>query len=233
MSTPTSRTRTAPTLSTRARSTRTTSALIALAVSASACSVLSDETATKASEGIVIDASTLRSETSTTSTPTTVIVEVLGRTETAEVIRYEMVGVPRGLNLRRGPGAEFAVVVGVEKNRIVEGTGRAEDGWIEVRIDDNVGWMSAPYLQPTDEIDPGPATTTDSTTATTAPADLVVIGVPVGLNLRSGPGSDHDVVGGAVLGATVQPTGDRVDGWIEVTHDGVTGWADGRYLRAD
>ena len=49
-----------------------------------------------------------------------------------------------------------------------------------------------------------------------------------GLNLRAGPGKDHDVLRVLKAGEEVQQTGEtQADGWMEV--DG--GWIDSRYVR--
>lgn len=206
------------------------SACITLAVFGSACSVLTDDAADSVKTEVVIDARDLAAPAPTT------VVEVLGTTQevTTTLQRLEMVDVPLGLNLRSGPGVEFDVIVGVERNRIVDATGATADGWTEVVVDGVTGWMSSPYLQPTDRLDPGPTTTVaDATTTTTASlaGEFVVSGVPAGLNLRSGPGTSHDIVGGAPVGETVLATGERVDGWARVSFDGVTGWVDADHLR--
>ncbi len=157
---------------------------------------------------------------------------------------FAIVGVPRGLNLRSGPGVGYGVIVGVEKDRIVTSTGRTDNGWVEVRIDDQTGWMAADYLRPTDASDPGSATEAASAPAETSESDdeatgdtgvsqvLVVVDVPAGINVRSGPGVEYAVVTGAPLGATVVATGRFTDRWVEVDYDGVTGWALGSRLRA-
>lgn len=51
---------------------------------------------------------------------------------------------------------------------------------------------------------------------------------PQGLNLRAGPGKDHNVLRVLKAGEEVQQTGDKQeDGWMQV--DG--GWIDSRYVR--
>ncbi len=214
---------------------RAVSACIALAVAGSACSVITEETSAEPASKTVgaVD----RAVVAPPTTAAVVLGSVIEQPATT-LQRLEMVGVPVGINLRNGPGIQYDVIRGYEKHRIVEATGETADGWIQVRIEGLTGWMVADHLQPTDRVDPGPdpTSTTTTTVATTSTVSeigpLVVVGVPAGLNLRSGAGPDFEIVGGAPVGATVQATGNRADGWVEVTHDGVTGWASDRYLAA-
>ncbi|SDE93999.1 SH3 domain-containing protein [Limimaricola pyoseonensis] len=53
------------------------------------------------------------------------------------------------------------------------------------------------------------------------------------LNIRSGAGPAHEVVGMIPAGQEVEVSGCLEPAtWCEVTHDGVTGWASGGYLTA-
>lgn len=58
-----------------------------------------------------------------------------------------------------------------------------------------------------------------------------------GLNLRSGPGTDHPVVCALHRGTAVQPLGDETDVgghvWIRARAAGHVGWVSQRYLASD
>lgn len=73
---------------------------------------------------------------------------------------------------------------------------------------------------------PAAAPTADAAAATMAKAGT-------DLNLRAGPGVQHEVVGVIPGGADVSVAGciDAAN-WCQVTHDGQTGWAYGDYLAA-
>ncbi len=51
-----------------------------------------------------------------------------------------------------------------------------------------------------------------------------------GVNIRSEPDVSSLLVSGASTGANVVGTGATEGAWLEVTYDGVTGWASGNYL---
>lgn len=73
--------------------------------------------------------------------------------------------------------------------------------------------------------------TTDATAAEAAAGTMAKAGTD--LNMRSGPGVQHEVVSVIPGGADVSVAGciDAAN-WCEVTHDGTTGWAYGDYLAA-
>lgn len=158
---------------------------------------------------------------------------------------FAIVGVPVGLNLRSGPGVENAVVVAVEKNRIVTATGEQSGSWIEVELDGLTGWMAADYLEATDLTDTPPATLDANTLAEgieaqPAPAaadaapigvrNLIVTNVVDGVNLRQDPTADSQVMVGAPVNSVVTATGRVTGDWVEVTFDGITGWTLGKFL---
>lgn len=230
--------------------TRPLVALGLAAAVAAGCTIESRDSAEPGLPDVIeIDANDLAAPPSTTTTLASTVagVEVLGATAEAEAeidtddeaetaVVYRIVDVPRGLNLRAGPGGDHAVLAGVEKDRLLTATGGAQDGWVEVTIDGLTGWVVDTYLESTEAPAADSVTSTStSTTTTAAPAttgDLVVVGVPAGLNLRSGPGLEHPIVTGAPVGETVTSTGVQIDGWLQVTYDGVTGWATADYLAA-
>ena len=148
--------------------------------------------------------------------------------EPAAPVRFEIVNVPRGLNLRSGPGASFDVIAGIERDRILTGTGNQDGNWTEVSIDGLTGWVLGEHLSTTTAFDQtiDPA----DTVAAPAPVTFTVVGVDVGLNLRSGPGLNNDVIGNALLGDTVPATGNSIDGWVEIEANGVIGWVSGDFL---
>ena len=148
--------------------------------------------------------------------------------EPAAPVRFEIVNVPRGLNLRSGPGASFDVIAGIERDRILTGTGNQDGNWTEVSIDGLTGWVLGEHLSTTTAFDQtiDPA----DTVAAPAPVTFTVVGVDVGLNLRSGPGVNNDVIGNALLGDTVPATGNSIDGWVEIEANGVIGWVSSDFL---
>lgn len=81
------------------------------------------------------------------------------------------------------------------------------------------------------------ATTTDATAAADAAAPAAAATqakAGTDLNIRSGPGVQHEVIGVIPGGADVSVAGciDAAN-WCEVTHDETSGWAYGDYLAAE
>ena len=151
--------------------------------------------------------------------------------ETAAATQFAIVGVDVGLNLRTGPGGEFLVIFGIEKDRVVTGTGNVDGGWTEVQIDGFTGWVLGEFLVEIDTV-AAPAVT-ETTTPVAAPTSFTVVNVDAGVNIRSGPGVDNPVVGGAALGDSVTATGNVSGTWTEVEHNGITGWASTDRLAAN
>lgn len=213
-------------------------AISGFALFTSACSYEANETTAPAlisDELVIVEEVEVGVEP--VETPEAIDVEVAGSTEELSNVgvapveqRYEIVGVARGLNMRTGPGVGFELIQGIEKDRIVTGTGIVQDGWAEIRLGSLSGWVASTYLQPTNAVDAPEPSVEQATAAEATRGELIVFGVPTGLNLRSGPGLENKIVGGAPLGATVFPTGAPGGEWIEVEHDGVVGWANSAHL---
>jgi hypothetical protein len=84
--------------------------------------------------------------------------------------------------------------------------------------------------EPTTEAEPEP-------TETPSPEpDLTVTGqmyVTTALNVRIGPGSDHDVLTVLARGATVDITDTTEGDWVQIVHDDRAAWVNGDYLSSD
>ena len=153
--------------------------------------------------------------------------------EAASSSYWAIVDVPVGLNVRAGAGTSFAIVAQVTKDQILTGTGSIEGDWVEVSVDEVTGWVHGGYLVASDA--PETTETPEADTATAAAGSatgeiLIVTGVPAGLNIRSGPGTEFNLVHGAPVGTSGIATGNTEAGWTEITIEGVTGWALSTYL---
>lgn len=65
-----------------------------------------------------------------------------------------------------------------------------------------------------------------------ANADPFSIRANGGLNIRSGPGLQHSIIGGLPSGARVDSTGPSQHGWMPIRYGNRTGWVSDVYLRA-
>ncbi len=158
------------------------------------------------------------------------------------------------LNVRSGPGinADVQGTIDAEQQIVIEGRTQIGD-WLLVHVTDGSvrGWVASRYV----DFDAGvemayipvvnssaPTTaTTNTTTNTSAPAPVAVntSGGISGttttiLNMRSGPGVEHDVIGELSASATVTILGrNAMSSWLYVqTPDGaLSGWVSARYMR--
>ena len=124
------------------------------------------------------------------------------------------------LNLRSGPGTTYEVrLVMPQGAEVLVGIERVND-FAPITYNGTSGWAAAQYL----------------TTADTGgnPGDSpVVIGsavATVDLNLRAGPGTNHQVLRVLPRGTTVQTTDFAAAGYRYVIHEGLYGWVAEQYL---
>ena len=114
------------------------------------------------------------------------------------------------VNLRKGPGSNFAVIKVVPKGTWVEITASVQNGFRKVLVDGYVGWISDAFLGGDDE---GAFITTAK------------------VNLRSGAGTSYSIKQVLPSGATVVDYDDDiVNGFRHVEYKGTTGWVSNAYL---
>ena len=126
------------------------------------------------------------------------------------------------LNVRQGPGLNYAVIGSVKKGEVVEGLAISPDGlWAQIRTTSAVtGWSSLQYL--TKATAPPPP----------GPSDIQMIVTTTTLNVRSGPGTGFSIIGQVHHGEIVTylhatPAWD----WVTIkTAQNTTGWCSARYL---
>ena len=145
------------------------------------------------------------------------------------------------LNMRSGPGTGHGIITTVARGNTVEIMGDPQNGFYPARYGGNKGWMHGDWLRSGGTTTPAPAPNPAPTPSPT-PSDpgVVAIGdtvvgqmtVTVGLNLRSGPGTNHGVLVVMPGGAGVSVMGDPVNGFYPLTFHGTKGWASGDYLRS-
>ncbi|MBO4836297.1 MAG: SH3 domain-containing protein [Clostridia bacterium] len=117
---------------------------------------------------------------------------------------YARVSLVDSLNIRSGPGSNYAWLGSIPRDGMVYVTGEYGDWYQVVTLDGSVsGFMYKPYLVPVgqDTVSPsvgyGVVANTDS------------------LNLRSGPGTGYNWLGSAARGEWVEITGES-EGWYRV-----------------
>jgi lysozyme len=124
------------------------------------------------------------------------------------------------LNVRSGPGVSYPMVAGLRYGQRVKVIKR-QNGWAQ--FEDPTGWSSEAYLtfeqtNPPDPIEsPQPATT---------PSSYGICNTS-GLNIRSGPGVTHPIVGGLTYGQRIKILGHQ-NGWAQI--ESPSGWSNETYL---
>jgi uncharacterized protein YraI len=139
------------------------------------------------------------------------------------------------LNVRRGPGTNFAIITKLNTNDVVNLTGfrNGDATWVQVSLPNGTtGWVSALYIRtsiPVSSLTPVTSPTTPPTPPPTGATGTVNTGA---LNVRTGPGVGFPSFTTISNGATVTLLGRSADAtWIKVIlRDGRQGWVNASFL---
>jgi N-acetylmuramoyl-L-alanine amidase len=136
------------------------------------------------------------------------------------------------LNVRSGPGPNYAVLGAVGLGDRLAIVGRTDDrSWYQVETPFGTGWVYAPYVSAQNEYGGAPITTASAAeAAVTGPIGIVNTGA---LHIRSGPGVQYSSLGTLAGGTETQIIGRTADWswWLLDTPVG-TGWANAIYIIA-
>lgn len=124
---------------------------------------------------------------------------------------YVTVTAGSGLYVRSGPGSGYSVVGGLPYGSVVY-TYSYSNGWYRV----SGGWIAADYTSPGGGGGGGGGGGADG---------YVTVDAPIGLYVRSGPGTGYSVVGGLSDGETVY-TYEYSNGWYRTS----SGWISADYV---
>lgn len=146
------------------------------------------------------------------------------------------------MNIRSGPGEEYDRIGGASAGEEFRITGKNEDGnWWQIDFGGEIAWIYAPFVTATNAENvpvvgasmaepPPPAPRTGTAAPQTQGAAISVLG---DMNVRSGPGTAYDRIGGAAEGETYDVTGKSQDGqWWQIDFDGRSGWIFAPYVLA-
>lgn len=102
----------------------------------------------------------------------------------------------------------------------------AQNGWYKVQVGDQVGYMSAEYL----DVAEGEVLDDTASAAEAEEAETLygLVNTSV-LNVRSGASTDYDRVGKLSGGTVVTILGESGD-WYQISTDSLTGYVSGEYL---
>ncbi|NJR49206.1 MAG: SH3 domain-containing protein [Leptolyngbyaceae cyanobacterium CSU_1_3] len=119
-----------------------------------------------------------------------------------------------GVNIRSGPGTNYAIVGGLGNGARVSTFG-SSNGWLRV----NGGWISSSFTS-------GGGGGSSSSGGGGAPSGTVTVLPAIGVHIRSGPGTNFAIVGGLNGGARVSTFGSS-NGWYRVNG----GWISSSYAQ--
>jgi murein DD-endopeptidase MepM/ murein hydrolase activator NlpD len=155
---------------------------------------------------------------------------------------------PTGLNLRAGPGTEYATLAVIPKDTELPVMGATVNNvWVPVTYQGKFGFVSEEYIQirggtptsapPSASVSPAmmsaasPLSAPQASPSPPLTTTQLRVNSPEGLNLRAGPGLEHPVQAVIPHNTSLTPGQRSADGkWIQVTFNGLTGWVDSQYL---
>ncbi len=132
-----------------------------------------------------------------------------------------VVKVSGSLNVRKGPGTTYAVVGKLRNGDKVTVTG-STDGWYAISNDGGTGYVSSAYITKSD------GSETTSTPGGDEDAEGYVIASA--LNVRSGPGTNYNILGKLYSGDLVEILGSS-NGWYKIVYDSGEGYVSAEYVQ--
>jgi uncharacterized protein YkwD/uncharacterized protein YraI len=129
------------------------------------------------------------------------------------------------VNLRTGPGESFQVVTTLPANTPMTITGGEILGYLPVKVDGKFGWVATEWMSR------GPVElqqTASTMTTGGAPGTATAVQPTA---LLAGPDEEAGMIDSIPAVAQVTLTGQALDGYLEVSFNGQTGWADAAYLQ--
>ena len=136
------------------------------------------------------------------------------------------------LNVRTGPGVNYAAIGQVQGGETLPIVGRSADSrWYQVETRFGTGWVYSGYVAARNEYGGSPVTTASAAGAeVSGPFGIVNTGA---LHVRSGPGGQYTSLGTIAGGTQTRIVGRNADWswWLLETPVG-TGWCSARYIIA-
>jgi N-acetylmuramoyl-L-alanine amidase len=134
------------------------------------------------------------------------------------------------LNIRSGPGVNYAVLGQASGGEVLPIVGRSADSrWYQVTSRFGTGWISTSYVIARNEFGGSPVTSGSAAGAPMAgPIGIINTGA---LNLRSGPGIQYTDIGTLAGGTETRIIGRTNDwSWWLLETPTMTGWANAIYV---
>ncbi len=129
------------------------------------------------------------------------------------------------LRVRTGPATYHSVIGGVLNGRILQVTG-VENGWLKINHNGRTGYVSSEYVKFVKGNTPSKPETSNPSTGATVGDYYVNVNV---LNVRSGAGTNYDVIGALSKGIKVQVLFEQ-NGWGKINYNGKNGYVSSKFL---
>ncbi|MDT3427636.1 N-acetylmuramoyl-L-alanine amidase [Paenibacillus forsythiae] len=135
------------------------------------------------------------------------------------------------LNVRSEPAGSAEIKGSVKSGALVAVTDE-QHGWLKIRTGNLTGWVAGYYLKKTGGSAPPSQTAVAAATRLAARSPSTATVTADSLRIRSGPGTDYDVVGSLQARAAVTILSRR-SGWLNIrTAGGAVGWVAEPYVSA-
>ncbi|ACK90961.1 Peptidase, M23/M37 [Bacillus cereus 95/8201] len=129
------------------------------------------------------------------------------------------------LRVRTGPATYHSVIGGVLNGRILQVTG-VENGWLKIKHNGRTGYVSSEYVKFVKGNTPSKPETSNPSTGATVGDYYVNVNV---LNVRSGAGTNHGVIGALSKGIKVQVLFEQ-NGWGKINYNGKNAYVSSKFL---
>ena len=126
------------------------------------------------------------------------------------------------LNVRSGPGTGHAVMGSLKHGEKISVTDEGGE-WFKLSFNGKTGYVNKTWTRADDPAAPPPPASGSKT---------VYVNSSIGLNVRSGPGTNHPVIGALSHGTKITVT-DENSSWYKLSFNGKTGYVSKSYTTAD
>ncbi|WP_237981383.1 SH3 domain-containing protein [Bacillus thuringiensis] len=129
------------------------------------------------------------------------------------------------LRVRTGPAINHSVIGGVLNGQTLQVTG-VENGWLKIKHNGRTGYVSSEYVNFIKGGTPSIPETSNPSTGATVGDYYVNVNM---LNVRSGAGANHGVIGALSKGIKVQVLFEQ-NGWLKINYNGKNGYVSSKFL---
>ncbi len=137
------------------------------------------------------------------------------------------------LNVRSGPSTNDRVLHVLAAGERIDVRGEVQDGWVPVIWNGQDAWVASQYLTLNSQTTPETTPETEAPSDPETPASGSTAYTTSALNLRTGPGTSHQVVRVLPINTQVALTGVTQDGFSQVKDGSQLYWVSTAYLSSN